>query len=98
LAVHAFTVGGIGMIILGMISRVSLGHTGRRLHPSPAIVAAYVLIAIAAIFRVFGPWLAPTLALPAIQLSGFAWILAFSLFLFIYTPILLKPRADGRPG
>jgi uncharacterized protein involved in response to NO len=56
---HLLTVGAIGGIILAMISRVSLGHTGRRLSPPTIIVIAYLLINLAALIRFFGPWLIP---------------------------------------
>lgn len=98
LATHAFTVGGLGIMIYGMISRVSLGHTGRRLHPTAWTVGGYVLLAIAATIRVFGP------LLPGVELrwiwfgTGIPWAAAFLIFFVQYTPLLTQPRVDGRPG
>ncbi len=98
LAVHAFTVGCLGTIIYGMISRVSLGHTGRRLHPRAATVVGYYLLVIAAVVRVFGPLVFPHFYTQALMVSGSLWIAAFVLFLLVYSPMLLSPRTDGRPG
>jgi uncharacterized protein involved in response to NO len=95
---HAFTVGGLGIVIYGMITRVSLGHTGRRLHPTAATVGGYGLLALAAAIRVFGP-LVPGFPPRGVWLgAGGAWSLAFLLFVAQYASILARPRADGRPG
>jgi uncharacterized protein involved in response to NO len=97
-AVHAFTVGGIGAVIHGMISRVSLGHTGRRLHPSAWTVVGFAAIHLAAVVRVVVPLVRPALQPEAVQLSGALWVTAFGLFLLVYVPMLLAPRTDGEPG
>lgn len=98
LPLHAFAIGGVSLIILGMISRVSLGHTGRRLHPSIWIVVSYVLVCLSAIVRVFIPWFLPEKSLLSYGLSATGWGVAFSLFCVIYVSILFYPRVDGRPG
>jgi uncharacterized protein involved in response to NO len=98
LAIHSFTVGGIGLIIYAMISRVSLGHTGRRLHPSLATVIGYVLLSLSAVFRVFGAWAFSGEYRAFLSLSGALWILAFLVFVGVYMPILIKPRIDGEEG
>ncbi len=98
LALHAFTAGTISSMILGMTSRVSLGHTGRLLQPPGVIIVAYVLLQIAAVVRVFVPMLLPSLYSAAVALSGLIWIAAFALFVISYGPMLLKPRVDGMPG
>jgi uncharacterized protein involved in response to NO len=97
-ATHAFTTGAVGTMIIGMISRVSLGHTGRPIIASHMTAAAYGFISLAAAIRVFGPILAPELYLISIQVSGTIWILAFILVCISYTPYFLFPRIDGRPG
>ena len=97
-ALHAITVGTIGGITLGMMARVSLGHTGRSLKTVGATTIAFVLINAAALVRVFLPMLESGLYLPAINFSAGLWVLAFVLFLIVYAPILLFPRIDGRPG
>ncbi len=98
LALHAFTVGGISGMILGMISRVSLGHTGRPLQPPKLVVGGFVLLQIAAIVRVFIPLLLPQWAAAAVIVSGFIWMLALLSFVLSYGNMLLKPRLDGLPG
>lgn len=95
---HALTAGAIGVVVLGMISRVALGHTGRALKPPPLITAAFVLVNLAVILRVAFPWFAPQNYLLWLILSASAWIVAFSLYLVEYTQMLCAPRADGRPG
>jgi uncharacterized protein involved in response to NO len=95
---HALTVGAIATMILGVMTRVSLGHTGRPLRLHALVTLAYLLVSAAALVRIVGAWL-PTLGYAhAIALSAALWTAAFALFLWIYAPILLKPRADGRPG
>lgn len=98
LSIHAFTVGGIGVLTLGMMARVSLGHTGRALKASNAIAIAFVLINIATFFRVLLPIAVPAWYSSFIYLSTLSWFAAFSLFVFVYVPILTTPRIDGQQG
>lgn len=98
LAIHAFTVGGIGVLTLGMMARVSLGHTGRALKASNTLAIAFVLINLASLFRVFMPALIPQGYSSFLMISTYCWLAAFSLFIFIYTPILSSARADGQSG
>lgn len=95
---HLLTIGGIGGVILAMISRVSLGHTGRPLQAPKLMSLAFLTIALASILRSLGPWLMPTKTLLFIDISGFLWIVSFTLFIVFYGPMLLKARTDGRPG
>lgn len=92
LALHAFTVGGIGVLTLGMMARVSLGHTGRAMKASNTMAIGFVLINIAALFRVVLPTIISSSTL--IYMATFAWLAAFALFVFVYTPILTKARTD----
>jgi uncharacterized protein involved in response to NO len=87
LATHSLAVGGVGGLILAMIARVSLGHTGRALKPSKAIVAGVVLVLLAGVSRVA---LVPFSGL-GLGLSALLWCSAFGLFLLRYTGVLLKP-------
>jgi len=98
LAFHAFTVGGIGVLTLGMMARVALGHTGRSLRASPLVTLAFILVNIAAIVRVAGPLLTLRYTQAVITAAGALWITSFVLFLVVYIPILVRPRIDGRPG
>lgn len=97
-ALHAFTAGGIGVLTLGMMARVSLGHTGRLLEAPPVMTWAFVAINLAALLRVVPPLLMPAVTAPALLASGLLWIAAFALFGFVYAPMLLRPRVDGKPG
>ena len=98
LALHAFTVGGIGVLTLGMMARVALGHTGRALKASNLMALAFVLLNLAALFRVLFPALAPSWYGAGVLISAYGWLAAFSLFVFYYLPILTSPRMDGQPG
>lgn len=98
LALHAFTLGGIGVLTLGMMARVSLGHTGRALRASNAIAIGFVLINLAALFRVLLPAILPSWYNFLVYASTFSWLAAFSLFVFVYAPILANVRQDGQEG
>jgi uncharacterized protein involved in response to NO len=97
-AVHAFAVGATGGLIIGMITRTARGHTGRALQPSGVEVLAYVLVMLAAALRVLLPLLAPSLYLTALLGAALAWSGAFAIYLWIYTPWLLRTRLDGKDG
>ena len=95
-ALHFITIGGIGMMILAMMTRVSLGHTGRSLSIPGFMNLAFALVFSAAIIRAFLPsFIGPHLAW---QISAVLWLLAFLLFLIHCTPILTRRRVDGRRG
>ena len=94
--IHAFTVGGIGVLTLGMMARVSLGHTGRPLKVGAAMTTAFVLINLAAVGRGLLPPFFPQFFSQLIVASGAFWIAAFTIFIIVYTPILIQPRVDGR--
>lgn len=95
---HLLTVGGIGGLILAMISRVTLGHTGRALQPPKIMSFAFILILIATISRVFGPWFMPEHYSVLINFSILCWLSSYGIFVIKYGPMLLTPRKDGRPG
>jgi uncharacterized protein involved in response to NO len=97
--IHALTLGAIGSMIIGMMSRVALGHTGRSIIPAPLTVAAYWLVNAAALLRVAFALASSDAPRTASLLgSGVLWSLAFLCFAIVYLPILSRPRADGRPG
>ncbi|KZN28682.1 hypothetical protein N480_11355 [Pseudoalteromonas luteoviolacea S2607] len=95
-ALHLITIGAMGLMILSIMARVSLGHTARPLQPHPLMNLAFALCVLAAITRSILPifinphhsWLA----------SALLWIGAFVIFVAVYTPILMKKRLDGRRG
>ena len=98
LAFHALMVGGIGVLTLGMMARVALGHTGRPLRASPLVALAFILANLAAAVRVVGPLLTFRYTQAVISAAGALWITSFVLFLAVYAPMLIAPRVDGRPG
>ena len=98
LALHAFTMGGIGVMTLGMMARVSLGHTGRVLKASQAIAIAFALINLGALIRVFIPLILPDWYQDIIYAATLLWLAAFSLFAYVYAPILSTARVDGQAG
>jgi uncharacterized protein involved in response to NO len=98
LAVHALTVGAIGGLTLGMMTRTARGHTGRNLAAGRAEVAAYVLVQAAAVARVVVPLTFPASYPVTILVSSLLWCAAFVLFVVVYVPILTRARADGMPG
>lgn len=94
-ALHALTVGAMAGLILAMLARVSLGHTGRPLELPRGFAVAFVLLNLAALLRVLGVSFAYQ---PALWLAALAWGLAFAQFLYCYGPMLCRTRADGHPG
>ncbi|MGB4811299.1 MAG: NnrS family protein [Methylophilaceae bacterium] len=99
LTIHIFTIGGIGLITLGMMSRVALGHTGREIRkPSAWLSIIFAGIIISVIFRSFVPMLTSQHYINWVMVSSILWILSFSIFTLIYAPILVKPRVDGAWG
>ncbi|MEO6281689.1 MAG: NnrS family protein [Roseateles sp.] len=98
LSAHALTVGAIGGLIIGMMTRTSRGHTARPLVADRFDTACYVLVALAALVRVALPLMAPTQLMNAVVLSAVLWSAGFGLFAIRYWPILCRPRLDGRPG
>ena len=92
-AVHAFTAGAVGAMTLAVMTRASLGHTGRVRHAGPLTVLIYMLVNLGAVLRVFGP----LTGLPANLVLGLAaggWSGAYLLFAMIYGPFLLRPSLD----
>lgn len=95
LAVHALTVGAMSGLILAMIARVTLGHTGRMLQPPKAMVAGFALFNLAALSRVF---LVELNYQAGLGLAVVLWSASFAIYLFCYGPMLWKARVDGAPG
>ena len=95
---HLLTAGAMGMLILGMITRVSLGHTGRVLIASKTIVVAYCLVFLGAIVRVLVPLLFPSIYIAGMAGAALIWGAGLVLFAIVYWPILTQPRVDGLEG
>lgn len=98
LAVHAFSTGVVGGLVIGMITRTALGHTGRMLVAGRSEVAMYALVQAAAVIRVLGPLLLPAQYPVPLVLSAGCWSAAFLLYVAVYGPRLSRPRVDGRDG
>jgi uncharacterized protein involved in response to NO len=92
-AVHAFTSGAVGAMTLAVMTRASLGHTGRPRHAGPLTVLIYMLVNVGAVLRVFGPMtdLPPNLVL---GVAAGSWSGAYLLFAVVYGPFLLRPSLD----
>ncbi len=92
-AVHALTTGAVGVMTLAVMTRASLGHTGRPRHAGPLTVLIYMLVTLGALLRVIGP----TTGLPTNLVLGLAvagWSGAYLLFAVVYGPFLLRPSLD----
>ena len=98
LATHALTVGAIGGLTIGMMTRTGRGHTGLPLQADRYELAAFVFVQLAALVRVFGGMASPGLYVASVQLSGLLWAAAFGLYAVRYWPVLTRPRVDGKPG
>jgi uncharacterized protein involved in response to NO len=90
-ALHAWTAGAIGLMTLAVMTRASLGHTGRPLTATPVIQAIYLSACFAAIARILAA--SDVLREPMLHASAFAWVLAFVGFVLVYAPLLLRARS-----
>jgi uncharacterized protein involved in response to NO len=97
-AIHALTVGGIGGLTLGMMTRTARGHTGRPLRADARDVAIYSLVMLAALARAPGVLVGAAAYVPMLAVGALAWMLAFGLYVVAYAPFLLRARVDGKPG
>jgi uncharacterized protein involved in response to NO len=97
-ATHALTVGAVGGMIIGMMTRTARGHTARPLRADRADVACYVLVLAAAVVRVAVPLAVPAWTVPAVLASACLWSGGFLLYAIRYFPALTRPRLDGKPG
>lgn len=98
-AVHAFAVGGIGVMTVGMMARVALGHTGRDVFAPPPLVQWLFLAVLASgLVRVALPLWMPALHAHWIVASQLLWLVGFAMFTGLYAPMLVRARVDGRYG
>jgi uncharacterized protein involved in response to NO len=95
---HAFGIGAVATMIVAVMTRASLGHTGRPLVVARPIAWAYGLLTLAALCRVLLPHTG-VLSYPVVLLlAGGLWTAAFAILVAVYGPILTQPRVDGRAG
>jgi len=98
LAIHALTIGAIGGMTIGMMTRTARGHTGRILKADGFEFACFTLIQLAAVSRVLGGLFLTNLYMATVVFSGLCWSLAFATYAVRYWPILSMSRLDGKPG
>lgn len=107
--VHALGAGAIATMILGVMTRVAMGHTGRPMRLLPGMLWGYIAIIVAGVIRVINALAAGWPPLQTFEglstwlhaglwLSAVLWLAAFSLFVYQYGPVLMAPRADGKQG
>lgn len=97
-AFHAMAVGSMAGLIVGMITRTTLGHTGRKLVTGRAELCMYTLIQAGAVSRVAAGMAPPEWRAGMLAVSGVCWSLSFLLLLLVYAPYLWRPRIDGKEG
>ena len=97
-AFHALAVGSMAGLIVGMMTRTTLGHTGRKLATGRAEPVMYALIQAGAVARVAAGLAPPEWRNGALVLAGACWSLSFALFLLVYAPYLWRARIDGKEG
>lgn len=92
---HLQAIGAVALMILAVMPRAAMGHTGREIAHNVPLLLAWALLPLAAAIRAFGPAL---LHGHAYSLAGLLWLAAFGLFLLSLAPVLLLRRPDGKPG
>ncbi len=97
-AIHALTLGAISGLMLAMMMRSALGHTGRALTAGPFEICAFGLVQLAAITRLSAGFVQPAFYQGVMVLSGILLSLAFAVFLIRYAPMLYQKRIDGKAG
>ena len=97
-ATHALTVGAVGGLVIGMMTRTARGHTGRPLRASATDIASYGFVALAAFVRVLLPLAVPAWTLHAVLASALLWSAGFALYFVTYWTPLTRARVDGKPG
>jgi len=99
LSIHAFAYGCIGMVTLGMMSRIALGHTGRDVfNPPKELAMVFILLFSGSVVRIILPMISPDNYSTWILVSQILWLVAFVEFVIIYMSMLVKPRIDGKYG
>lgn len=99
LSLHAFAYGGVGLITIGMMARVAIGHTGGNVkNPPDSLRFIFIILAAGAIVRIIFPLFMASYYPYWIMISQLCWITSFILFIILLTPMLIKPRPDGKPG
>jgi uncharacterized protein involved in response to NO len=93
-ALHAWTTGAMGIMTLAIMTRATLGHTGRDVLSTPATITIYGAMLLAALARIAAPML-PVIYYEALLTAAFGWLLAFGIFLLLYGPMLLGRQLNS---
>jgi uncharacterized protein involved in response to NO len=96
--IHLFAIGALSGLILAMISRVTMGHTGRAIYQGPRMWPAFGALFVAALIRSFGVAAAPEHLMLLVNLAALCWVFAFTMYLFHFGRMLTSARVDGHPG
>jgi uncharacterized protein involved in response to NO len=97
-ALHAMTAGAIGVLTLGMMTRVGLGHTGRMLAVPRSLAVAFLFAIGGALLRVAAAWLPAAMYVEIVSAAGLLWTAGFAIYVVVHARLLFSPRVDGRPG
>jgi len=95
-AIHALTVGAVGTMTLAIMTRASLGHTGRALQVNGTTAVAYVMVSLSAVLRIAVPVLIPEVYNEGMIVAGLLWVAAFAAVSVAYWPVLTMPRISSR--
>ncbi|WP_172969905.1 MULTISPECIES: NnrS family protein [unclassified Salinivibrio] len=95
---HLFAIGALGGVVLAMIVRVTLGHTGRNVYQGPTVSWLFYALLISALVRVFGMWFWPVYTLELVSASALLWAISYGWFAVRFGPMLSQARADGAAG
>ncbi|MCD9479310.1 NnrS family protein [Photobacterium phosphoreum] len=98
IGIHFIAIGGIGAMILAMMARVSLGHTGRKLQVGRWMMIAFISLFCSLLARTLLVVLMPVEVYDAYIISAILWVMAFTIFSVVYFPVLTQARVDGHPG
>ncbi len=94
---HAWMMGAAGTMTIAVMTRATLGHTGRALSASPTTIGIYGAALSAALARILAA-LFPDWSILFLDLAALAWIAAFAGFCLVYGPMLLRPKLSSGPG
>lgn len=100
LGIHLIAIGGIGLLVIGMMTRTAAGHTGRAIYPTPhGLKTAFILMIFAAISRTIAALTTHPIAYQhSLRLSAVLFALSLLIYAYRYAPWLIQPRADGKIG
>ncbi|MDX9707537.1 MAG: NnrS family protein [Azospira sp.] len=95
---HALTIGYFASILIGMATRVTLGHSGRLISSDVWSWRLFWLVQGVVLLRLAGEWTTAGDAFSPVWLSALGWLAVFGMWGRVHLPMYLKPRPDGRPG